>query len=105
MIELHEVTQHYGVRPILQSVSLTIQRGEEAVILGPNAPHAAGRRGDRSWIGRLGHPGEVVGTVLAALIAYIALRTPPGLKQWRLTGGHRMVPRITAANQDYVETS
>jgi ABC-type multidrug transport system ATPase subunit len=36
VIELHEVTQHYGVRPILRSISLTIQRGELAVILGPN---------------------------------------------------------------------
>jgi energy-coupling factor transporter ATP-binding protein EcfA2 len=36
VIELHEVTQHYGVRPILRSVSLTVHRGELAVILGPN---------------------------------------------------------------------
>jgi ABC-2 type transport system ATP-binding protein len=36
VIELHEVTQHYGVRPILRSVSLKIHRGELAVILGPN---------------------------------------------------------------------
>lgn len=36
MIELQEVTQHYGVRPILRSVSVKIHRGELAVILGPN---------------------------------------------------------------------
>ena len=39
-----------------------------------------------SW----GVPGEIVGPVVAALIAFIALRTPPGLRRWRLTGGHRM---------------
>jgi ABC-type multidrug transport system ATPase subunit len=36
VIELREVTHHYGVRPVLQSVSLKIHRGELAVILGPN---------------------------------------------------------------------
>jgi hypothetical protein len=39
-----------------------------------------------SW----GAPGEIVGPVVAALVAFIALRTPPGLRRWRLTGGHRM---------------
>ncbi|WP_165248995.1 ABC transporter ATP-binding protein [Paludisphaera soli] len=36
MIELRDVTQHYGVRPVIRSVSLRIERGELAVILGPN---------------------------------------------------------------------
>lgn len=36
MIELRDVTQHYGVRPVVRSVSLRIERGELAVILGPN---------------------------------------------------------------------
>ncbi len=36
MIELQEVTQHYGVRPVLRGVSLRIERGEVVVILGPN---------------------------------------------------------------------
>ena len=36
MIELHAVTQHYGVRPVLRDVSLRIERGELVVVLGPN---------------------------------------------------------------------
>jgi ABC-2 type transport system ATP-binding protein len=36
VIELHDVTHHYGVRPILRGISLRIERGELVVILGPN---------------------------------------------------------------------
>ena len=36
MIELLDVTQHYGVRPVLRGISLRIERGEVVVILGPN---------------------------------------------------------------------
>ena len=36
MIELDNVTQHYGVRPVLRGISLRIERGEVVVILGPN---------------------------------------------------------------------
>jgi ABC-type multidrug transport system ATPase subunit len=36
VIELHDVTQHYGVRPVLRGISLRIERGEVVVILGPN---------------------------------------------------------------------
>jgi ABC-type multidrug transport system ATPase subunit len=36
VIELHEVRQHYGVRPVLRGISLRIERGEVVVILGPN---------------------------------------------------------------------
>ncbi len=36
MIELDEVTQHYGVRPVLRGISLRIESGEVVVILGPN---------------------------------------------------------------------
>ncbi len=36
MIELHDVTQHYGVRPVIHGITLRIERGEVVVILGPN---------------------------------------------------------------------
>jgi ABC-2 type transport system ATP-binding protein len=36
VIELHDVTQHYGVRPVLRRIDLRIERGEVVVILGPN---------------------------------------------------------------------
>jgi ABC-type multidrug transport system ATPase subunit len=36
VIELFDVTQHYGVRPVLRGVSLRIERGELVVVLGPN---------------------------------------------------------------------
>ena len=36
VIELVDVTQHYGVRPVLRGISLRIERGEVVTILGPN---------------------------------------------------------------------
>jgi ABC-type cobalamin/Fe3+-siderophores transport system ATPase subunit len=36
MIEVRQVTQHYGVRPILRNVSLHVHAGERVIILGPN---------------------------------------------------------------------
>src|SRR6516225_10272105 len=36
MIQLDDITQHYGVRPVLRNISLGIGRGELVVILGPN---------------------------------------------------------------------
>jgi ABC-type multidrug transport system ATPase subunit len=36
VIELHDVTQHYGVKPVLRGISLRVERGELVVILGPN---------------------------------------------------------------------
>src|SRR5437588_11436399 len=36
MIELVNVTQHYGVRPVLKQINLRIERGELVVVVGPN---------------------------------------------------------------------
>ena len=36
VIELNDITQHYGVRPVLRRISLRVERGEVVVILGPN---------------------------------------------------------------------
>jgi ABC-type multidrug transport system ATPase subunit len=36
VIELVDVTQHYGVRPVLRGINLRVERGEVVAILGPN---------------------------------------------------------------------
>ena len=36
MIELVDVTQHYGVRPVLKRINLRVEQGELVVVLGPN---------------------------------------------------------------------
>lgn len=36
MIELQEITQHYGVRPVLRCVDLSIKTGELVALVGPN---------------------------------------------------------------------
>ena len=36
MIRLVDVTQHYGVRPVLRQVSLDIETGDLVSVLGPN---------------------------------------------------------------------
>ena len=36
MIDLIDVTQHYGIRPVLKHINLRIERSELVVIVGPN---------------------------------------------------------------------
>jgi ABC-2 type transport system ATP-binding protein len=36
MISLVDVTQHYGVRPVLRGINLRVEAGELVVVLGPN---------------------------------------------------------------------
>jgi ABC-type multidrug transport system ATPase subunit len=36
MIELVNVTQHYGIRPVLRNINLRIEQGQLVVVLGPN---------------------------------------------------------------------
>jgi ABC-type multidrug transport system ATPase subunit len=36
MINVVDLVQHYGVRPVLRNVNLTVNRGELVVLLGPN---------------------------------------------------------------------
>ena len=57
-IEVDRLTQHYGSRPVLEEVSLTVRRGECVAVLGPNA---SGKTTLLETIGGLLHPmgGEV----------------------------------------------
>src|SRR5258708_2850216 len=36
MIEVVNLTQHYGIRPVLRDINLRFGRGELAVVVGPN---------------------------------------------------------------------
>ena len=36
MIHVHEITQHYGVRPVLRNVSFDVETGQLVTVLGPN---------------------------------------------------------------------
>jgi ABC-2 type transport system ATP-binding protein len=36
MIEIHNVTHHYGIRPVVRNVSLRINAGEVVALMGPN---------------------------------------------------------------------
>lgn len=36
VIELQDITQHYGIRPVLKRINLTIRAGELVVVVGPN---------------------------------------------------------------------
>ena len=36
MIDLIGVTQHYGVRPVLKDITMSVRKGELVVVLGPN---------------------------------------------------------------------
>jgi ABC-type multidrug transport system ATPase subunit len=36
MIELTQVTQHYGIKPVLKDINLRIETGELAAVIGPN---------------------------------------------------------------------
>ena len=36
MIDLIDVSQHYGVRPVLKDITMSVQKGELVVVLGPN---------------------------------------------------------------------
>jgi hypothetical protein len=41
--------------------------------------------------------------VIAAVMVLITLITPPTLRNWRLTGGHRLVAAIPKASRDFVQ--
>ncbi len=41
--------------------------------------------------------------VVAAVVVFLTLSTPPTLRNWRLTGRHRLVAAIPKGSQDYVQ--
>jgi|GEM_PF-1861545 len=51
----------------------------------------------------LGVSPMVYAPIIPPLVLFIALATPPGLRQWRLTGRHRMVAAISAQDKNYVK--
>lgn len=53
--------------------------------------------------GALGLSPMVYAPIIPPLVLFIALTTPPGLRQWRLTGRHRMVAAISAQDKNYVK--
>ncbi|MGP0062438.1 MAG: ATP-binding cassette domain-containing protein [Isosphaeraceae bacterium] len=127
MIELHDVTQHYGVRPVLRGITLRIDRGEVVVILGPNG------MGKSTLLGVMaGVLSPQKGSVLidglrrrgseeeepairkmtvylpdqpwlpaqrTARVVLVTTLTPPRLRLWRLTGQHRIVSSNSMSGQ------
>lgn len=53
---------------------------------------------------RLGIPPEHAIALTEALVVFIALTMRPTLEQWRLTGGHRIVPGGDRSPTEYVKT-
>ena len=60
MIRVVDVTHHYGVRPVLRQVSLQVNTGELAAVLGPNG------MGKTTLLG-------VIAGVLAPLVGYVEI--------------------------------
>jgi ABC-type multidrug transport system ATPase subunit len=103
MIQVHQLTHHYGIRPVLVDVSLEIGTGELVVLLGPNGSGKTtllGCMAGTIWPAR-GHV-EFDGVKrresvdsereLCKRIVYLG----PSLEEWRQTGHHR----ITAGSSD-----
>lgn len=51
----------------------------------------------------LGLPSTIYASIIPPLVLFIALAAPPGLRQWRLTGRHRMNAAIPARGKNYVK--
>ena len=97
MIDLDDVTQHYGVRPVLRGISLHIERGEVVVIPGYDqvfvAPLLIFAIGPSSVYSlyACGLPLDVSMAISIGLTVLVAAITPPRLRRWRLIGQHRIV--------------
>ena len=79
MIQVVDVTQHYGVRPVLQGLSLRIGQGELVVVLGPNG------MGKSTLLG-------VMGGVLAPQKGYVEIN---GLRRRRSAEEELAIRKIT----------
>jgi ABC-2 type transport system ATP-binding protein len=79
MIQVVDVTQHYGLRPILQGLNLRIEQGELVVVLGPNG------MGKTTLLG-------VMGGVLAPQKGYVEIN---GLRRRRSAEEELAIRKIT----------
>jgi ABC-2 type transport system ATP-binding protein len=79
MIQLVDVTQHYGVRPVLQGLNLRIDQGELVVVLGPNG------MGKSTLLG-------VMGGILAPQKGYVEIN---GLRRRRSAEEELAIRKIT----------
>jgi ABC-type multidrug transport system ATPase subunit len=79
MIRLVDVTQHYGMRPVLQGLNLRIEQGELVVVVGPNG------MGKSTLLG-------VMGGVLAPQKGYVEIN---GLRRRRSAEEELAIRKMT----------
>jgi ABC-2 type transport system ATP-binding protein len=76
MIEVRDVTHHYGIRPVLKQINLQIAKGELVVVVGPNG------MGKSTLLG-------VLAGVLAPVHGYVTI---DGVR-WRQSAGDELALR------------
>lgn len=105
MIELIDVTHHYGVKPVLKRINLRIEPGEVVVIIGPNG------MGKSTLLGVMGglmapYKGivKIDGRIRRGSIEdEVAIDTGPSLKSWRLTGQHQITTAGSKMTAEFVK--
>jgi hypothetical protein len=75
--------------------------GYDRIFVGPVCSLLAGPM-TLALLTSLGVPFDIGYSVALGMMVLVALLTPPSLRRWRLTGGHRMVSTISQASSLYV---